>query len=578
MIYSFSFINDKFQFLPPQVYVADFNYEYFNVDEFRSPNPDENRPTIIIGEEIPTKHVVLHNSLPYEREELVNFYIARPFAMVMDSNGIPIACQFDPVLRWHKDTLHDNYHPQASNTKYRLSFKARLPPLGLRVYTIQATRSAENSHLANYAKITVHTDTPFSVDLGEYPHAVEFAAPQEISLHWEETGAGIAFNRNGLLKSMSLGEGQSSLPVHLEFLQYGVKRQQESSGAYLFMPDGPAQPMDTSRLTPAVVVVSRGDMESSVATGLSFGVHSMILRETGGVEVQNLVDVTKMLDTEVVMRINTQLQGDFFYTDLNGLQWIKRQRFEKLPIQANYYPIPSGIFIENETHRLTVLSGQSLGGSSLKPGQVEVMQDRRLQRDDNRGLGQGVMDNRKTLHVFRLLLESREGCTPLDPSHPSGFLTARAHSLSQALTYPMERLVFQGNEWSGMVAQFGEEREGVFGVDVAVLRHLPGVKGKKSQSAVGVVLHRSEFERCSSSNSELPEPVNEVRGGGENLLKNGYLLKTSLLQVNVRKLLGMEETREMFESHLNLVRKGAPMDSDTVQLCAMGMKGVIVPR
>lgn len=50
------------------------------------------------------------------------------------------------------------------------------------------------------------------------------------------------------------------------------------------------------------------------------------------------------------------------------------------------------------------------------------------------------------------------------------------------------------------------------------------------------------------------------------------------MQVNVRKLLGMEETREMFESHLNLVRKGAPMDSDTVQLCAMGMKGVIVPR
>lgn len=545
----------QLQFPLFQIYTPDFSYEYFNVDDFRSPNPDENRPTIIIGEEVPVKHVVLHNSLPYEREEVVNFYLARPFALVLDSNGLPIPCQFDPVWRWHKDTLHESYHPQASTTKFKLSFKARIPPLGLRVYSIQATKSADTSDLASYARVTIHADTPFSVNLGEYPHEAEFAAPQEVALHWEETGAGVAFSRSGMMKAISMAGGQNSVPAHLEFLQYGVKRQQESSGAYLFMPDGPARPL-SGQMGEAVVLVSRGELESSVATGMSFGAHTVVLREYG-VEIQNVVDLGHMLDTEIVMRISTGVKsGSFFYSDLNGLQWIKRQRFEKLPIQANYYPVPSALFIEDAQYRVTVLSGQALGGSSLKEGELELMQDRRLQRDDNRGLGQGVMDNRKVLHVFKVLLEAREGCKKLDAAHPGGFLTQRAHLESQTLTYPMERLVFQGNEWSGMVPQFGENREGVFGVDVAVMRSLKEVKGKKSQApALGLVLHRPELERCSATTHV--EPASEV---------------------NVRKLLGVEETRELFEAKLNLVRKGRAIETDTVTMCGMEVKGVIVAR
>lgn len=207
------------------------------------------------------------------------------------------------------------------------------------------------------------------MNLPEYPTEVEYWEPCDITLRVGNERLSASFNSNGLLKSIST-DATGNVPIKLEFLKYGTRYFGERSGAYLFLPDGNAVP--TKPAASATVLVTSGNLECSVATGLPFVVHENILRSgEKALEIRNLADIRNTSNTEIFMRMTTDIDSkDIFYTDLNGFEFIKRKRFEKLPIQANYYPIPSGIYIEDDSTRLTLLSAQPLGGSSLASGEV----------------------------------------------------------------------------------------------------------------------------------------------------------------------------------------------------------------
>ena len=62
---------------------------------------------------------------------------------------------------------------------------------------------------------------------------------------------------------------------------------------------------------------------------------------------------------------------------------------DNLNITANYYPIQSAIAIVDPSTnmQMVVMNSRSQGGSVLQDGRIELMQNRRINKDDWRGMG-----------------------------------------------------------------------------------------------------------------------------------------------------------------------------------------------
>lgn len=132
------------------------------------------------------------------------------------------------------------------------------------------------------------------------------------------------------------------------------------------------------------------------------------------------------------------------------------------------------------------------------------MQDRRLEQDDNLGLGQGVQDNQPTLNIFKISLENIKNCKKRSANYPAGFLTPALNYEYQRLLHPVEKLVWHENDWVGVLPEYGSNRESLPNdIDVAAIRNLKNgkhstSKGGRKTDAIGLVLHRKYLEECGS--------------------------------------------------------------------------------
>nr|XP_051693851.1 lysosomal alpha-mannosidase isoform X5 [Oryctolagus cuniculus] len=104
---------------------------------------------------------------------------------------------------------------------------------------------------------------------------------------------------------------------------------------------------------------------------------------------------------EVISRFDMPLDTKgYFYTDSNGREILKRRRNyrptwnlnQTEPVAGNYYPVNTRIYITDGKKQLTVLTDRSQGGSSLQDGSLELMVHRRLLLDDNRGVGEPLLE------------------------------------------------------------------------------------------------------------------------------------------------------------------------------------------
>ena len=142
-------------------------------------------------------------------------------------------------------------------------------------------------------------------------------------------------------------------------------------------------------------IFDKGNITFSLLNNDEFGIQ--VLTEFDGITETNVgKEIT--LNAQVLMMSNNGV----FYTDSNGLQMQKRV-LGKRPdfdlkiegtehISANYYPINSAITIvdQSKNDAFTILNDRSQGGSSLKEGRIELMIDRRLMKDDFKGLEEAL--------------------------------------------------------------------------------------------------------------------------------------------------------------------------------------------
>lgn len=175
----------------------------------------------------------------------------------------------------------------------------------------------------------------------------------------------------------------------------------QTSGAYVFRPIGTV-PIKTDGQVPLTIL--RGPILDEVHQQINSWIYQItrVYKAKDYVETEFIIGPIpvddgngKELSTEIVTNMAT---NGIFYTDSSGRDFIKRVRDYRSdwkievhqPIAGNYYPVNLGIYVEDGSKELSVLVDRSIGGSSIKDGQIELMLHRRLLYDDGRGVAEAL--------------------------------------------------------------------------------------------------------------------------------------------------------------------------------------------
>ncbi|KAL3070889.1 hypothetical protein niasHS_017014 [Heterodera schachtii] len=363
--------------------------------------------------------------------------------------------QIGPVLfidlRGHLAHFHD---------KFELCFVAQLPPFGMAHFRLVES----SSQLGDGAqKATIRQSKNSAFESRVFDSEPIKSDEQTVTLRNSHLVASFDAS-SGLLRSIRQEEN-AEIGVELSFVHYGARTHDPNrapkdlsgdsrSGAYLFLPDGPAKPLSADGNSFLVVsgpvrqyVHIKGPVEVGIRHQIALDVDARHLTILNNVNLatESAADrgdrAQHGANIELAMRLRVpSMRQDNFFTDLNGFQMIRRRRQPQLPLQAHFYPMPGAAFIEDADSRLSLLGRQALGVASLEKGEMQVMLDRRLAQDDDRGLGQGVEDNLLTESRFHLLLEHFDRFSSPPPSSSAegtiAFHSLAAHHSSLRLHYP----------------------------------------------------------------------------------------------------------------------------------------------
>uniref|UniRef100_A0A8D9EML1 Alpha-mannosidase n=1 Tax=Cacopsylla melanoneura TaxID=428564 RepID=A0A8D9EML1_9HEMI len=399
------------------------------------------------------KKVVVFNSLGQHRQDVIQLKVFKPNVRVLSPDGTPVIYQINPV--WNRTQPESTAEEPSDVTiemtrdhHYELEFVVELPPLSLMVYTIEVVPKKQNAeaHAIVYCKkchrhpsfITKNMQTG---DIQLENHVLKL----------------LVDGNSGLLRSITQKKTNKVTHCGLQFAAYTSA--QFHSGAYLFMPEPNSRDSEREILDDIPnhkIVITSGPVSSQLT--VLYGtllVHTITIYHVSGplsqgIYIENTVDFDippKNRETELFMRFNSDLMNGEppeIYTDLNGFSMQRRVKVERINIEGNYFPITTTAFIQDPERRLSLLVNHAQGAAAWQPGWLEVMLDRRTLYDDARGMGEGIVDNKRTLCKYWLLLEDVSSIDPSSYQSPS----LVANHLSNGLNYPPNIFILESSDTS----------------------------------------------------------------------------------------------------------------------------------
>ncbi|CAL8113289.1 unnamed protein product [Orchesella dallaii] len=251
------------------------------------------------------------------------------------------------------------------------------------------------------------------------------------------------------------------------------------------------------------------------------------------------------------------------FTDTNGFAVEKRITVPSLPYQANHYPMTHYAFIQDNSKKLrfTVLVDRTHGVSSMNSGQLEMIFDRVLQRDDGRGLGEGVHDSETAVSYYAVKLESTRAFNAVKEDYHSWEPTLAIQRTSKYLNHPPTIFTYdamKGDRNGNFTVFTSDFPEDTFLIS---LRTLSGVsetiKSVPSSSALMTVHRMGHITSDSCSNG----PSHSVRLNTalqlSHVLRKANLVgtledKDNLFQANNTRYLYLEKFYEMYSYFVDL--------------------------
>lgn len=378
------------------------------------------------------KTIIFFNPLAQKRIQFVKILTDNINTKIRDHvTKVAVPFQISPMWEYFRSGLRMFISPN----KFEISFFIKLPAMSLKAYDLY------HDTLLPFDLPIIYSNT----DLYKKQLHFNLEEIQGNTIRLENQKYIVRFNASsGLLKTIFHKKFKRSLRCFTEILTYNAA--QYWSGAYVFQPEF-NNPLQKGLLQPyrPIIHVVIGQIYSQLTAvyGNLLVVSTRIYNSTSylsdAIYLETAVNF-EISDSEIFMRFTTDIQNSkppILFTDSNGLHMQKRTYTPDARIPGNYFPITTMAYIEDQQKRLSLLTNHAQGAASLETGLLEVMLDRRLINDDNKGLGEGVVDNTRIVCEFWLLPEYFKKIQQSSDATLLSRPSLLAHHLSNSLNYPV---------------------------------------------------------------------------------------------------------------------------------------------